>query len=411
MQLFLLLLLAPTTALAPTAVDALLSIGDGAQLSYLDFREALHNEWSGNVSGPAVAAVLTACGGGYCRPDPPVGRWDLAGSNRPIGRRPTDRLVADAKARSTFLPRFWRPRAEARPLTHAFVLAHHRSRPHLAREAVLSRFRFYGDSWVCVLDQGAAARPDDSSARDFVRTLRAAIDRPDRLLLANGTTTHELAAYANGVRAIVAAAGSFPDLWLFSHATTVLVRPFPPGHVPPCGVARLGPSPGSFQARCSDGPAPEVTRDDALRNANVAVGTMMAARLGLDVCPGGRPLPRVRGVADSTILATGEAVETSLLAGFDAYASAVAATRKTLDAKMEGWRVEDWLHALSDHVSGVLVAAAGCAAAAPLSDRAHGFAGLFVAKLNGIPCNWGQCAVGSALRLIAEGDTDSNGTY
>ena len=32
-----------------------------------------------------------------------------------------------------------------------------------------------------------------------------------------------------------------------------------------------------------------------------------------------------------------------------------------------------------------------------------------VAKLNGIPCNWGQCAVGSALRLIAEGDTDSNG--
>jgi hypothetical protein len=231
----------------------------------------------------------------------------------------------------------------------------------------------------------------------------------EREIIANGTTTHELAAYANGVRAIVAAAGSFPDLWLFSHATTVLVRPFPRGHVPPCGVARLGPSPGSFQARCGDGPAPEVTRDDALRNANVAVGTLMAARLGLDVCPGGRPLPRVRGVADSTILATGEAVENSLLAGFDAYASAVAATRKTLDAKMEGWRVEDWLHALSDHVSGVLVAAAGCAAAAPLSDRAHGFAGLFVAKLNGIPCNWGQCAVGSALRLIADGDTDSDG--
>ena len=148
------------TALAPEAVEALLSIGDGERLSYLDFREALHNEWSGNVSGPAVAAVLTACGGSYCRPDPPVGRRDLAGSNRPIGRRPTDRLVADAKARAA-VERFWRPRAEARPLTHAFVLAYHRSRPHLAREAVLSRFRFYGDSWVCVLDQGAAARPDD----------------------------------------------------------------------------------------------------------------------------------------------------------------------------------------------------------------------------------------------------------
>ena len=109
------------TALAPEAVEALLSIGDGERLSYLDFREALHNEWSGNVSGPAVAAVLTACGGSYCRPDPPVGRRDLAGSNRPIGRRPTDRLVADAKARAA-VERFWRPRAEARPLIARRVL-------------------------------------------------------------------------------------------------------------------------------------------------------------------------------------------------------------------------------------------------------------------------------------------------
>ena len=32
------------TALAPEAVEALLSIGDGERLSYLDFRESLHNE-------------------------------------------------------------------------------------------------------------------------------------------------------------------------------------------------------------------------------------------------------------------------------------------------------------------------------------------------------------------------------
>ena len=44
------------TALAPEAVEALLSIGDGERLSYLDFRESLHNEWSRNVSAPAVAA-------------------------------------------------------------------------------------------------------------------------------------------------------------------------------------------------------------------------------------------------------------------------------------------------------------------------------------------------------------------
>ena len=50
------------TALAPEAVEALLSIGDGERLSYLDFRESLHNEWSRNVSAPAVAAVRTACG-------------------------------------------------------------------------------------------------------------------------------------------------------------------------------------------------------------------------------------------------------------------------------------------------------------------------------------------------------------
>ena len=48
------------TALAPEAVEALLSIGDGERLSYLDVREALHNEWSRNVSAPAVAAVRVA---------------------------------------------------------------------------------------------------------------------------------------------------------------------------------------------------------------------------------------------------------------------------------------------------------------------------------------------------------------
>ena len=48
------------TALAPEAVEALLSIGDGERLSYLDVREALHNEWSRNVSAPAVAAVRAA---------------------------------------------------------------------------------------------------------------------------------------------------------------------------------------------------------------------------------------------------------------------------------------------------------------------------------------------------------------
>lgn len=171
------------TALAPEAVEALLSIGDGERLSYLDVREALHNEWSRNVSAPAVAAVRTACGGGFCAPETnEYGRYAV------VDHAPADRLATDPEARAA-AARFQERRSG---LSHAFVLAHYRSYPHVAREAVLSRLRFYGDAWTCVVDQGAAERADDTSARDFVRTLRALIKRPDRLLLANGTTTHEL---------------------------------------------------------------------------------------------------------------------------------------------------------------------------------------------------------------------------
>ena len=379
------------TALAPEAVEALLSIGDGERLSYLDFRESLHNEWSRNVSAPAVAAVRTACGGSFCAPETnEYGRYAV------VDHAPADRLATDPEARAA-AARFQERRTG---LSHAFVLAHYRSYPHVAREAVLSRLRFYGDAWTCVVDQGAAERADDTSARDFVRTLRALIKRPDRLLLANGTTTHELSAYANGVRAIVAAAGSFPDLWLFSHATTLVVRPFP-DRLPPCGVTRLGPSPFPWQPRC---------RADA-SNANDAVASSMAARLGLDTCRHHHDAQPVLGFADATIIATGDAVATTLLKGFDAYAAAVAETIKTLDGRYVSKkhhtllpRGENYLHGLSDHVSGLLVAASQCAAAEPLFPEAHGASNPFVSKINGVPCGWGQCALDAALRLIAEAD-------
>ena len=116
------------TALAPEAVEALLSIGDGERLSYLDVREALHNEWSRNVSAPAVAAVRTACGGGFCAPETnEYGRYAV------VDHAPADRLATDPEARAA--ARFQERRTG---LSHAFVLAHYRSYPHVAREAVLS---------------------------------------------------------------------------------------------------------------------------------------------------------------------------------------------------------------------------------------------------------------------------------
>ena len=232
--------------LDPAAVDALASIGDGERVRYLDFRDALHDGTSRQVSAPAVRAVLTACaasggGRGLCEPEPHVSRPSPPGETCDlVDHAPSDNLAA-AEGRAA-AGRFWN-RPATRALSHAFVLSHHDSQPHLAREAVLSRVRLFGDgAWVCVVDQGAASRPGDRSARDLVAALRNSSARPERLLLASGTTTHELSAYARGVRAIVAAAEGFPDLWLFTHAT-VVVRPFPRGRLPPCGVARLGPSP------------------------------------------------------------------------------------------------------------------------------------------------------------------------
>ena len=168
--------------------------------------------------------------------------------------------------------------------------------------------------------------------------------------------------------AIVAAAG-FPDLWLFSHATTLVVRPFPVDRLPPCGVTRLGPSPFTWQPRC---------RADA-SNAVDAVGSSMAARLGLDTCRHHHDADPVLGFADATIIATGDAVATTLLKGFDAYAAAAAETIRTLDGRYVSKkhhtllpRGENYLHTLSDHVSGLLVAASRCAAEPPLFPEAHG---------------------------------------
>ena len=147
--------------------------------------------------------MRVACGGGFCAPETSeYGRYAV------VDHAPADRLATDPERapprplpgrrtgssprlswRTTGLIRTW----PARPCSHGAAST---------RTDVCSR-------------PGAAERADDTSARDFVRTLRALIKRPDRLLLANGTTTHELSAYAR-VRAIVAAAGSFPDLWLFS---------------------------------------------------------------------------------------------------------------------------------------------------------------------------------------------------
>ena len=102
------------TALAPEAVEALLSIGDGERLSYLDFRESLHNEWSRNVSAPAVAAVRTACGGSFCAPEPNEdGRYAV------VDHAPAKRLATDPEARAA-AARFQERRTG---LSHAFVLA------------------------------------------------------------------------------------------------------------------------------------------------------------------------------------------------------------------------------------------------------------------------------------------------
>ena len=144
------------TALAPEAVEALLSIGDGERLSYLDFRESLHNEWSRNVSAPAVAAVRTACGGSFCAPETnQYGRYAV------VDHAPADRLATDPEAHAA-ASRFQERRTG---LSHAFVMAHYRSYPHVAREAVLSRLRFYGGAWTCVVDQGAAERADEEQRR------------------------------------------------------------------------------------------------------------------------------------------------------------------------------------------------------------------------------------------------------
>ena len=60
---------------------------------------------------------------------------------------------------------------------------------------------------------------------------------------------------------------------------------------------------------------------------------------------------------------------------------------KTLDAKMEGWRVEDWLHALSDHVSGVLVGGGASAVADATSKAAmRGMVPTSCSRINGIAC-------------------------
>ena len=94
----------------------------------------------------------------------------------------------------------------------------------------------------------------------------------------------------------------------------------------------------------------------------------MASRLGLDTCRHHHDAHPVYGFADATIIATGDAVETTLLKGFDAYAAAVAETIKTLDGRYVSKkhhtllpRGENYLHGLSDHVSGLLVAASQCA--------------------------------------------------
>ena len=137
----------------------------------------------------------------------------------------------------------------------------------------------------------------------------------------------------------------------------------------------------------------------------------MAARLGLDTCRHHHDADPVLGFADATIIATGDAVATTLLKGFDAYAAAVAETIRTLDGRYVSKkhhtllpRGENYLHGLSDHVSGLLVAASQCAAAQPLFPEAHGTSNPFVSKINGVPCGWGQCALDAALRLIAEAD-------
>ena len=110
-----------------------------------------------------------------------------------------------------------------------------------------------------------------------------------------------------------------------------------------------------------------------------AVGSSMAARLGLDTCRHHHDAQPVLGFADATIIATGDAVATTLLKGFDAYAAAVAETIRTLDGRYVSKkhhtllpRGENYLHGLSDHVSGLLVAASRCAAEPPLFPEADG---------------------------------------
>ena len=146
------------------AVDALASIGDGARVSYLDFREAFHEEVSGAVSAPAVRAVLTACAAvgaaprAWCRRAPATGR-PASESDAPLREaRPADRFAApDARAA---VARFWGGAAgdgEAR--TYAFVLAHHDAPFAVAREAVLSRLRLFGaDAWVAIVDHSVETK-------------------------------------------------------------------------------------------------------------------------------------------------------------------------------------------------------------------------------------------------------------
>ena len=98
------------------------------------------------------------------------------------------------------------PQAPHRLQTYAFVLAVHLQRESRAasavvREAVLSRLRLHGpDTFVCLVEQNVGA----ALAR-LVADLRDAVPRPERLLLVSGTRSHELSAYAHGVRAVRAA--------------------------------------------------------------------------------------------------------------------------------------------------------------------------------------------------------------
>ena len=85
--------------LDPAAVDALASIGDGERVRYLDFRDALHDGTSRQVSAPAVRAVLTACaasgGRGLCEPEPHASRPSPPGETCEVADHfPSDHLAA-----------------------------------------------------------------------------------------------------------------------------------------------------------------------------------------------------------------------------------------------------------------------------------------------------------------------------